>query len=440
MEHGAIILSPLGGIKMKIDFPHYANVPAVKIPDGNLLGIFSLPSREPDESVIKSALDHPIGTVKLSKLASGKSKVLIVCDDVARPTPAYKIIPYVLDELSVAGIAEKGIEFMMALGTHRSMTQQEMRDKVGSDIFDRFAVYNHEWDNSEALEYMGETDQGVKVWINRNVAQADLVIGIGRIMPIEVCGFTGGGKILIPGCCGEITNSDMHWTRVDVDSSEIVGKRDNPVRKSIDELAFKAGLDFIVNVIMDAEKNIFDCVAGDLVKAHREGCRRAREYHEVRLPKPADIVIVDGYPFDIEFWQVNKALDTAGMAVRRGGVVIVVSPCYEGLSQTHELDLLEHGYKCKEYIKKLVASGKLDHKVVGVHMIQVSAVAVEKATVFLVTDGISREKVEKVGLNYAATPQEALNTAFKIVGSEAAVTVLRGGSEMLPLLPVGAYA
>ncbi|MDY7011353.1 MAG: nickel-dependent lactate racemase, partial [Planctomycetota bacterium] len=370
-----------------------------------------------------------------SELAKGKNTVLIVCDDVARPTPAYKIIPYVLEELAAAGVPESGIEFMMALGAHRPMTKQEIHDKVGGDIYGRFAVHNHEWNHSDALEYMGKTSLGVEVWINKKVARADLVIGIGRIMPIEICGFTGGGKILIPGCCGEITNGDMHWNRVDVDSEEIIGKRDNPIRKSIDELARKAGLDFIVNVIMDAEKNIFACVAGDLIEAHREGCLRAKEYHEVRLPQLADIVVVDGYPFDIEFWQVNKALDAAGMVVRKGGVIIVVSPCYEGLSQTHEADLLKHGYKCnKDYIKKLVESGRLAHKVVGMHMIQVSDVAVEKAAVFVVTSGISREKIEKVGLNYAKTPQKALKKAFELLGQKAKVTVLRGAAEMLPVI------
>ena len=162
---------------MKLDFPYYEDVPTMEIPDENLLGVFSLPSREGDESAIKTALDNPIGTMRLGELARGKNKVLIVCDDIARPTPAYKIIPYVLDELAAAGVTETGIEFMMALGTHRPMTPQEMRDKVGGDICNRFAVYNHGWDNPDALEYMGKTDQGVEVWINKKVADADLVIG-----------------------------------------------------------------------------------------------------------------------------------------------------------------------------------------------------------------------------------------------------------------------
>ena len=417
---------------MEIHFDHYKTIPSLCVPDENFLGLFSLPVHPSDEASILHALEHPIGTDRLCQLAKGKQSVLIVCDDIARPTPAYKIIPYVLKELAAAGVRDPQVEFMMALGTHRPMTEQEMRDKVGPDVYDRFAVYNHAWDRPEALRFMGKTAQGVDVWINNKVADADLVIGIGRIMPIEICGFTGGGKILIPGCCGEITNSEMHWTRVDVDRNEIIGKRDNPIRHSIDELARQAGLDFIINVIMDVEKNIFDCVAGDLVEAHREGCRRAQAYHEVRLPQLADIVIADGYPFDIEFWQVNKALDAAGMAVRDGGVIIIVSPCYEGLSRTHERELLQHGYTCKEHVKQLVASGQLEHKVVGVHMIQVADVALEKAAVFLVTDGIPHKTVEAVGLHSASTPQEALEKAFAMLGPNAKVAVLRGAAEMLP--------
>ena len=177
----------------------------------------------------------------------------------------------------------------------------------------------------------------------------------------------------------------MHWVRVEVDSREVVGRRDNAIRAGIDALARKAGLDFIVNIIMDSRQRVLDCVAGDLVEAHREGCLRARRYHEVRIPHQADIVVVDGYPFDIEFWQVNKAVDTAGLVVRQGGAVICVSPCYEGFSRTHADVLLKYGYRPREEIVQLVASGAIEHKVVGVHMVQVAEVAVDRATLYLVS-------------------------------------------------------
>lgn len=420
---------------MRIEFPYPDTT--LDIPLANLMGVYSLPTPQPvedEEIVLQRALADPIGTPRLREIARGRGSALIVCDDVSRPTPAYKVIPAVLQELRAAGIADERIEFMMALGTHRPMTEEEMRAKVGNAIYDRYPVYNHEWDNPAALEYLGATEQGVEVWINRKVMQAGLVVGIGRIMPIDVAGFTGGGKILFPGCCGEITNSDMHWVRVEVDSREVVGRRDNAIRAGIDALARKAGLDFIVNIIMDSQKRILDCVAGDLVEAHREGCIRARRHHEVHIPHQADIVVVDGYPFDIEFWQVNKAVDTAGLVVRRGGAVICVSPCYEGFSRTHAEVLLKYGYRPREEIVQLVASGEIAHKVVGVHMVQVAEVAVDKATLYLVTEGISREDVESVGLHYAATPQEALDQALAMLGPKAQVAVLRGAAEMLPVV------
>jgi nickel-dependent lactate racemase len=173
-----------------------------------------------------------------------------------------------------------------------------------------------------------------------------------------------------------------------------------------------------------------------LVEAHAVGCQRAQEFHQVHLPQKADIVVVDGYPFDIEFWQVNKALDTAGAVVRQGGVVICVSPCYEGLSQTHEQELLKYGYQSKERVKQLVASGEISHKVIGVHMIQVSHVTAVTAEIFLVTDGIPDEEVEMLGLRYAASPQGALDKAMEITGHNASVIVLRDAAEMLSLCKV----
>jgi nickel-dependent lactate racemase len=423
---------------VRIDFPYPGAF--VEVPDVNLLGVFALPrpqTPESEDAVIAEALGHPIGATPLRELANAGKSVLIVTDDVARPTPAWKVIPYVLEELHRAGIADENIEFMMALGTHRPMTEAEMRAKVGDAAFERYKVHNHEWDNPEALEYVGDTDQSVPVWINRKVREADIVVGIGRIMPIEVCGFTGGGKILIPGCCGEVTNSEMHWTRVDVAGSEVIGLRDNPIRASIDALARKAGLDFIVNIIMDSCARIIDCVAGDLVDAHRVGCEKARALHEVHIAERADIVIVDGYPFDIEFWQVNKAIDTAGLVVKEGGIVICVSPCHEGFSVTHSDVLLEFGYRKKSEIKELVESGVIHHKVVGVHMIQVAEVAIERAKVYLVTDGICARDIEKVGLRRAPTPQEALQEAFRELGQDASVVVLRSAAEMLPVIGKG---
>jgi len=128
---------------------------------------------------------------------------------------------------------------------------------------------------------------------------------------------------------------------------------------------------------------------------------------------------------------VNKALDTGGSVVRNDGVIIIVSPCYEGFSQTHP-EIVDIGYRKVEEIIELVESGAIKNKVLGVHMIQVARVAIEKAKTILVTSGITREDVQRAGLGYAPTAATALDMAFECVGRNARVAVLRNAAAMLP--------
>ena len=423
---------------MIVSFP-YAYLGPMHIPDASFAGVYGLPHMEAAsdvEALMADRISTPIGTPPLRELARGKRRLLVVVDDISRPTPVHRLLPPVLGVLRDAGLDDDSVEFMVALGTHRPMTRDEMAQKLGADVLARHQVHNHDWRDRDACVRVGTTDDGTEVWVNRKVMEADLVVGIGRIMPIDICGFTGGGKILIPGVCGRITNDQMHWHRVMADDSDIIGHRENAVRKCIDALARQAGLGFILNVIMHGCGHIIDAVAGDLTEAHRVGCEKSLLAHSTFIPQRPDVVVADGYPFDIEFWQVNKALDTAGLVVRNGGVVIMVSPCYEGFSQTHP-EVLQFGYRPISEIIELVESGRIQHKVVGVHMCQVRRV-IDRATVILVTDGISTEHVESVGLRHAATPDEALATALELAGGDARVAVLRNAAEMLPIVGVGA--
>jgi len=418
-----------------VEFP-YPETEPLHIPEDLRVTRFSLPRTEPEhgeEGIVRKALSTPIGTPPLRELARGKRGALIVVDDVSRPTPIHLFAPLVLQELKTAGLGEENIEFMVALGTHRAMTPAEMADKLGSDVVNRFPVHNHDWQDQEQLEFLGTTEQGAPVWINKRVRQADLVIGLGAIMPIEICGFTGGGKILVPGLSGPETVDSMHWTRIDVPAEQILGKAENPIRASIDTLARRAGLDFIANVILDPDNRIVAAVAGDMVEAHRAGCRTAERVFGVRVPGKYNIVIADSYPFDIEFWQANKALDTAGQVVTKGGVVILVSPCREGLSQSHAEEIRRFGYPPLARIKQLVERGEIQHRVVGVHMAQVSAVATEKARLILVSSGIGRQEAEGLGFSWAESPGEALNMALNMTRERPDIAVLRGASRMLAL-------
>jgi nickel-dependent lactate racemase len=417
---------------MKIYFP-YHNVESLDIPESYRVQTFSPPCRSIQVEglkAVKKAIKRPIGTDRLRKIAKGKRKVLILVDDVTRPTPAQYFLPLVLSELHGAGVKAERIEFMIALGTHRPMTEKEIAQKIGRKVANKYKVHNHNWKDTDRLIYLGDTEHQVPIWVNKRVTQADLVIGVGAIMPIDICGFTGGGKIVIPGICGQITVDDMHWKRISLSARQILGKEDNPVRASIDSMAKKSGLDFIINVILDTENRIIEAVAGDLVEAHRFGCGIAKDVYGVNVPREFDIVIGSSFPFDNEFWQANKALDTMGMFVRKGGAIILVSPCNEGFSCSYP-EVLEYGYLPTKKIINLVNKGELKHKVVGVHMYQVSTVAVEKAKLILVSTGILESEAKRVGFMWARSPQEAFRMALQMVGNNPEIAVLKNASRIL---------
>lgn len=433
---------------MRIEFP-YADTPALVIPESARITRFNLPPSERSgeegmdaatsgpgmhdaAQIVRHALANPIGTPKLRNLARGRESVLVVVDDNSRPTPVAQFVGCILEELHAAGVEPGATTFMMALGTHRPMTRDEMAEKLGWDVVEGYSCVNHAWDDPEALVYVGDTEQGAPVWVNRMVSESDLVIGIGAIMPIDICGFTGGGKILVPGLSGPETVNSMHWTRVYVPADGVVGHADNEIRSSIDALARKAGLHFIINVVLDADGLVVDAVAGDMTDAHRVGCSRAASRHVVKFDREFDVVVADSFPFDIEFWQANKGLDSAGHFLRKGGVIILVTPCYEGWSQTHASDILAHGYRPVEEIKQLVETGEIDHQVVGVHMYQVSEAVVGRGTLILVTEGLPRSEIESVGFEWAATPQAAFDRALELVGDAPEVAVLSNAARMIP--------
>jgi nickel-dependent lactate racemase len=420
-----------------VRFP-YEGVDPMEIPEGNLMGIFSPPRMNPgrtEEEILTDALARPLGALPLREALRGKRSVLVVSDDHHRPTPVRTMLPYLLEEIRSAGIPDGAVEIIMALGSHRPMSEGEIAAKLGEGIPGRFRVTNHEWADPGNLYFAGRVPPGIDVWVNRRMKEFDFIIGLGQIMPMDVCGFTGGCNIIIPGLCGPKTSADFHWVRVGIQAREVIGRRENPIREAIDNSAMAAGLNAILNVVLDGDGAICGAVYGHPVEAHRAGIPLALGAHTVTLPGRADVVVADGYPFDIEFWQVNKALDNAALAVRDGGVIIIVSPCYEGLSVTHGEEIRRIGYRSRGEILRLVDQGKFTHRVAAVHMIQVAEATIEKGvTCILVTGGIPPGVLREVNLGYAPDPPSALAAAFGIAGKGASVAVLRRASETLPLI------
>lgn len=420
---------------MHISFP-YPEINLIDIPEQNLLGIFSpcsLNIEKSEEELIEEAFSHPIGSSSLSKLLQGCKKVLILVDDYTRTTPVQKILPRLISEIEDFGIRSADIKILVALGTHRPMTKEEMERKLGKGIVERYSVLNHNWWDSSQLSYLGETAGGTPIFVNRMVKEVDLIIGIGQIVPHRVTGFSGGSNIIQPGISGEETTGKTHWLSAQFKGSEILGKIENPVKEEIERVAQKAGLKWIISAIQDGTGRLIKAVAGDPLQAYRKGGLHSLEVYQTKLPREADIVIADSYPYDSDLWLAAKGIYASELAVKKGGVVVLITPCPEGISPSHP-EVLELGYQTFDEVNQKVYKGMIPKLTVAAHLVHVGRVMKERATGILVCPGISKVETEKLGFIYAREPKEALQMAFSLMGRDAKVAVLQRGGEILPII------
>ncbi len=420
---------------MRISFP-YPEIKPLDVPEQNLLGIFSpstVPIEKSEDEIIEEAFFNPIGSPPLSAILEWCQDVLIITDDHTRTTPTQMILPRLMKELEKGGIKPEGIRFLIASGTHRPMTEEEILRKFGEEIPKEYSILNHQsWDASQ-LVYFGETKGGTPIFVNRLVEEVDLIIGVGQIVPHRVSGFSGGGNIIQPGICGEETTGKTHWLSAQFKGQEILGKIENPVKQEIERVAEKAGLEWIINTIQDGTGRLIDVVAGDPIQAYRTGATRSLEVYQCELPQEADIVIADSHPYDADLWLAAKGIYAAELAVKQGGVVILITSCPEGISPSHP-EVLEWGYQTFEEVERKVRQKKIEKLTVAAHLVHVGRGIKERAKGILVSPGISKEKTERLGFIHAREPQEALEIAFSLMGRDAKVAVLQRGGEILPVI------
>jgi nickel-dependent lactate racemase len=382
---------------------------------------------------LRQTLRDPVDAAPFSEFLKGGEHLLLLVDDLTRPTPVDKILPVLLEELEVE---RKRIEvtILIALGTHRKMTQSEIDRKIGPEIVASYPVLNHEWDDESALIDLGVTPNGTPIKVNRLIQEANLCLGIGIIVPHNLAGWSGGGKIVQPGICGKETTYRTHLLAARSPTSNM-GKLVNPVRAEIEMVARQTNLKGVVNTILDQHGSVAHVVAGESQATHRRGVELACPIWEVPVPSLADIVVVSSYPADIDFWQANKGLYAAEKIVKRGGDIILLTPCPEGLSSQREhvatLEALANLPSRRLYHE---ARRQGIHDYAALTVSNIAACCRELAWVTVVSDGLTKDEIGVLGLDSAASVEEALERALKRQGDEASIVILTHGGETLPVL------
>lgn len=299
-----------GETKFELTFPHNWRVTVAEMKGGADIG----------EAGIRAAFADPIGSPPLRELAKGRRSAAILVDDLSRPTPAYRLLPYVLEELAAADIGEDQIRIIGAVAAHRPMTRDDFIKKVGLEIVERLYVTNHNaYDN---LDFLGHSSRGIPIFINRDFMACEVRLALGMITPRGPF-FGGGAKLLLPGAAGHTTILANHRYVHD------------GFREHLDEVARLAGLNFIVNPLLNPELEIMALVTGDPVAAYWHGVEIGQDLYATPFPQDVDVAVFNAFPKDTELLQAGMALvplrGDRGDQLKEGATVVIASASPEGL-------------------------------------------------------------------------------------------------------------
>jgi len=418
----------------RVVLPFGAASLAFDIPDGNLLGVYSPRAVAPVadlDGAIRGALASPLGQPPLAAWVRRTDRVLILADDNTRSTPVDRIVPVLLGQLNAAGVKDDRVSCLVALGTHRYLSEPEMRRKLGADVCRRIRVFNHEWQDPTQLVSLGCSSRGTPIRVNRAAVEADVVIGIGSVVPHHIPGFSGGGKIVQPGICGAETTAATHMLSCGGGGDSLLGRAENPVRSDMEEIADRVGMRTVCNVVTSPQGEVAGVFFGRRGDAFARAVDLARAVYAFSYPRDPDIVIAGACPCELDFWQSHKALYPAQRMVRPGGTIVLCTPAPEGVSPVHA-GVLEYASRSSQRLREAYAAGRLKDGVAAALAVAWAMVR-EKAGIITCSPGIPPDDKARLGHTHAPDIAWAVQEAFRRQGGEARVAVLTHAPEMLPV-------
>ncbi len=323
--------------------------------DNRLIGVLesrlhSYTPTDNEDNLVKSAISNPIGTPMLRDMVKDKHNIVVIASDHTRPVPSKIIIPQILSEIR-KGNPDASITILIATGCHRETTKEELIEKFGKEIVDNENIVIHDCIDDDNMVSLGTLPSGGDLIINRIAADADFLCAEGFIEPHFFAGFSGGRKSVLPGIASRTTVLANHCSQFIAHPNSRTGVLDgNPIHNDMLYAAKAAKLDFIVNVVIGAEKQILYAVAGDCDMAHKVGVQFLNNYAQVNAV-PADIAISTngGYPLDQNIYQSCKGMTAAEATVKDGGVIIMLSSSIDG----HGGESLYDTFKNEESNEKL---------------------------------------------------------------------------------------
>jgi len=381
------------------------------------------------EGAILTALRNPLSTLPLRQIVNTNHNVAISVCDITRPMPSNTLLPLLLGELR--HVPPENITILIATGTHRTNTPEELVAMLGEDVVRDYRVLNHNGFDEDSLESIGVTESGIDVRLNKRWVESDIRITTGFVEPHFFAGFSGGPKMVAPGLAGFPTIMRLHdAAMIGHPNSRFAITEGNPIHDAIREIAGRSGVDFSVDVTINRDKRITSVYAGELFAVHKAACAVAQRLAMQPVATPFDVVLTtnSGYPLDQNLYQAVKGMSAAAQVVKDDGTIICATECSEGIPEHGQYrDILASCDSPSELLDMIQQPGYERH---DQWQAQIQAQIQMKADVLLKSDCLTPQQVSEAHL----TPVDNIEDAIADCGPQASICVLPEGPQTIPYI------
>jgi nickel-dependent lactate racemase len=387
-----------------------------------------------EQAAIAAALRRPIGTPPLRELVQAGDSVAVVFSDLTRPMPNDRVLPVLLEELSDAGVGDEQIVLVNALATHRPQSGPELDQMLGAEVARRFRIVQHDAHDCGSLVPVCVNRAGRPVRVNRAYLDASVRILTGFIEPHFFAGFSGGPKAVLPGIAALDAILDNHGPAMIAHRNATWMVTDgNPIWEEILAVAQATHPTFLLNVSLNAQRQITGVFAGEMLAAYRAGVAHVREAALRLVPEPFDIVIASnsGYPLDLNLYQAVKGMSAAAQIVRPGGTILIAAQCWDGIPAHGEYKrFLWEARSPQDLLDRVLPSaGDCQDRWEA----QIQAQILCKAAVHVYAEGLSDEELRRA----LVIPCRSIEASVAQLCAErpgATIAVLPDGPQTIPIL------
>jgi len=379
----------------------------IRVPDGAAVYRTSYGEPEKDaRKLVQNALRNPVNSPPLSETLrkSGVRSVVIVVSDITRPIPYADFLDTVLEEIEDAGVQRENIIILIATGMHRPSTAAEREHMFGPEVCKRYRIIDHRADKPDELVTIRRTSKaGRPIELNRWFVEADFRIVTGLVEPHFMAGFSGGRKAICPGLCSLETVKALHsFTFLDNPSAGNGNVEGNPLHYESLSIAREADAGFCINLVVDRKHRIVNAVAGELEASHNTACKFVSKHACPPVEQEKDVVLTSsgGYPLDATFYQCIKGMVSCLPAVKRGGVVVSIGSCSEGIGSSEYQNIMyEYSGRWREFLDHIQSNNNIVKDQWQFQMQTKALQHVDDGNLIFVTDGLSASVLARLNVN-----------------------------------------